>query len=207
MLLQRGNFTINNISEIDTLETEKDGLKRIIDLDYMGKSEYEGNAIPLSRMIIEYNNDKYQFYNIDIFNNNGEQMIIYANSEQIIDILDWKEFALKLIERNYSMYEHVHNPKNEYGNNFWWNISGDYFIFFGEEKIESIKIYPSDYNKTESRYGYGLNSGKLSSWNDYEWEFNLGDNTIDDAVVPINESLIDNISNQKQLIKERKTKK
>jgi len=141
MLLQRGNFTINNISEIDTLETEEDGLKRVIDLDYMGKSEYEGNAIPLSRMVIEYNNEKYQFYYTDIFNANGEQMIIYANSELVNDILDWKEFASKLIERNYSMYEHAHKPNNEYGNNFWWNINGDYFVFFGEEKKELIKYF------------------------------------------------------------------
>ena len=78
-------------------------------------------------------------------------------------------------------------------------------IFDGNGNL--IKIYPSDYNKTEKRYAFGLHSGILTSWNDYEWEFNLGDNVVEDAVVSINESLIDNISNQKQLKKEKKPKK
>lgn len=143
MLLQRGNFTIKNISEIDTVKTDEDGLKRIIDLDYMGRVEYEGNTIPLSRMIIEYNKDKYQFYPIDIFNNNKEQMIIYANSEQTDEIVDWEKFGMNLIDKNYSMHEHIGNPENENGNNFWWSVDNDYFVFFGEDKKELINYFIS----------------------------------------------------------------
>ena len=140
MLLQRGRFTVKNISELDLLPTESDGLKRIIDLDYMGKIEYEGNTIPLSRMLIEYNIDKYKFYYIDLFNNSWEQMIVYANSEQV-DEIDWHEFGLSLIERDYSVYKHIHNSGSENENNFWWSVDNDYFVFFGEEKKELINAF------------------------------------------------------------------
>ena len=35
MLIQRGKFTINSMSEIDTIESYKDGIKNVIDSDYM----------------------------------------------------------------------------------------------------------------------------------------------------------------------------
>ena len=136
MLLQRGRFIIKTIDELDTLETDKDGLKKIIDLDYMGKFEYEGNAIPLSRMYIEYFKENYEFRYFDLFDANGAQMIVYCNEKKDLD-----ELVKFLLDRNYSFCEHVKYPNNEYDNDFWWNIGSDYFIFFGEDKKELINYF------------------------------------------------------------------
>lgn len=136
MLLQRGRFVIKSINELEKLDTDKDGLKKIIDLDYMGKFEYEGNAIPLSRMYIEYFRENYEFRHFDVYDANGEQMIVYCDKEK--DIEGLPEY---LLERNYSFYEHVKYSNKEYDNDFWWNIGGDYFIFFGEGKKELINYF------------------------------------------------------------------
>src|SRR5574344_1764505 len=136
MLLQRGRFTIKNINELEQLEMDKDGLKKVIDLDYMGKSEYEGNAIPLSRMYIEYYRENYQFHYFDIYDANGKQMIVYCKN-----ISDLKTLPKYLLERDMSFYKHVKSPNEMYDNDFWWNIAGDYFIFFGEEKKELINYF------------------------------------------------------------------
>lgn len=136
MLLQRGRFIIKNIVEIETLEEDKDGLKRIIDLDYMGKFEYEGNAIPLSRMYMEYFRDNYEFRYFDMYDANGAQMIVYCSYNDKLDGLQ-----KYLYERDSSFYEHVIYPNKEFDNDFWWNISGDYFVFFGEEKKELINYF------------------------------------------------------------------
>ena len=87
MKLQKGKFLINNITELNNIHTDKDGIKRIIDLAYMGQFEYEGNTIPISRMFIEYYKEDYHFYPTQIFNKCGEEMYIYANSNLINDKL------------------------------------------------------------------------------------------------------------------------
>ena len=136
MLLQRGRFIVKTVNDLEKLEVDKDGLKRIIDLDYMGKFEYEGNAIPLSRMYIEYFRDNYEFRYFDMYDANGSQMMAYCSKDSNLE-----EIPKYLFDRNYSFYEHVKYPNKERDNDFWWNISGDYFIFFGEEKKELINYF------------------------------------------------------------------
>lgn len=138
MKLQRGKFLVNNINEL------KDN--NIICLNYMGYFEYEGNAIPISRMIIELNKEDYYFYNTNIFNKSSEEMFIYINSNIINDKLknnpNYINFLANYnIDRNYSLWQYVNKDIKECNTDFWWNIEADYFIFFGEDKKDLIKFF------------------------------------------------------------------
>jgi len=143
MKLQKGKFIIKEISELDHLEEEKDGIKRIIDLDYMGKFEFEGNSVPISRMFIEYYKDDYMFIPLDIYNKNNEQMYFYFNKT----ILENKpksylyNIAKRILERDFSLWEYINKEINKDSIDFWWDLTGDYFIFFGKEKIELINYF------------------------------------------------------------------
>ena len=140
MLLQRGNFLVDNVPENNDVKID------VIDLDYMGKFEYEGNAIPLSRSYIEYYKDEYKFYPVSIFDKDGNKMYIYANSsiyeEKIKNDSDYLiKLANYIIDNNYSLWEYIKHglDKSEY--NFWWNIDSCYFIFFGEKYKDVINYY------------------------------------------------------------------
>jgi hypothetical protein len=145
MLLQRGRFLANNIDELNSLNPDsKDGIKRVINLDYMGKIEYDGNTIPALRMMMELHREDYHFYQLPIFNANNEQMIIYMNFEDKSDenknTENAKKIALKDTEKNYSLYEHIKLP-DEATTNFWWDIEYNYMIFFGNDKIDVINYF------------------------------------------------------------------
>lgn len=165
MLLQRGRITIDSIECLEQVPKYDDGTAKFIELDYMGKLEYEGNAIPISRMFIEYNKEDYLFYSTGVFNSNNEEMIIYINSSVIKDEDKIRKLIKYLVDRNYSIYEQIKYP-NKALNNFWWDINGDYFIFFGEPKMELItyfieKSFERDGGKLEiakklSLVGYNL---------------------------------------------------
>jgi len=143
MLLQRGKFLIKDISNIDLMETNNDGIKRIIDLEYMGNFEYEGNTVPVSRMFIEYYNEEYEFVPVSIYNKRDEQMYFYLNKK----ILENKpehyllNIARKIIDRNYSLYQYINEEFDNKTTDFWWDLEGDYFIFFGDRKIELINYF------------------------------------------------------------------
>lgn len=146
MKLQKGKFIINNIDELVNIPTDKDGIKRIIDLEYMGQFEYEGNTIPISRMFIEYYKEDYYFYPTQIFNKDGNQMYIYANGNLVNDKLkENQNFISSLakfnIERNFSLWEYINKNSEEYLYDFWWNIEGDYLILFGEDKKDLINLF------------------------------------------------------------------
>lgn len=155
MKLQRGRFLIKNIMDLNNAIETKDGIKRVIDLDYMGKFEYEGNAIPISRMFIEYYKENYLFYSTNIFNKTDEEMFIYANSNLVNDRLKQNpNFILDLakynINKNYSLNKYINDNKEECFCDFWRDIESDYFIFFGEEKKEIIEYF---INKCHNRDG------------------------------------------------------
>lgn len=141
MLLQKGKFIIKDISELINVEEENDGIKRIVDLNYMGQFEYEGNLVPISRMFIEYYKDEYEFIPIDIYNINQEKMYFYFNKT----LLESKkesylyELAKTILERDFSLWDHINKNSNEI--DFWWNLNEDYFIFFGDKKIELINYF------------------------------------------------------------------
>lgn len=146
MKLQKGKFLIKDINELDNLSVNKLGIKRVIDLAYMGQVEYEGNAIPISRMFIEYYNNDYVFYPIDIFNINGEQMYIYVNSRVVneknkINSNFMNDLARYNIKKNFSLRDYINNDSSNCLYDFWWDIEGDYFIFFGIDKIQIINYF------------------------------------------------------------------
>lgn len=146
MKLKRGKFLINNIDDLVNIPTNKDGIKKIIDLAYIGQFEYEGNAIPISRMFIEYYKEDYLFYPTQIFNKDGNQMYIYANSNLVNDkIKENPNFISNLakcdIERNLTLWEYINKKSEECFYDFWWNIEGDYLIIFGEDKKELINLF------------------------------------------------------------------
>lgn len=146
MKLQKGKFLINNIDELINIPADKNGIKRIIDLEYMGQFEYEGNTIPISRMFIEYYKEDYYFYPTQIFNKDGNQMYIYANDNIVNDKLkENPNFISSLakfnIERNFSLWEYINKDSEECLYDFWWNIEADYLILFGENKKDLINLF------------------------------------------------------------------
>lgn len=146
MKLQKGKFLINNTDELVNIPTDKDGIKRIIDLEYMGQFEYEGNTIPISRMFIEYYKEYYYFYPTQIFTKDGNQMYIYANGNLVNDKLkENQNFISSLakfnIERNFSLWEYINKNSEDCLYDFWWNIEGDYLILFGEDKKDLINLF------------------------------------------------------------------
>lgn len=143
MKLQRGNFTINNTSELDKLDTNKDGIRRVIDLSYMGQFEYEGNTVVVSRMYIEMNKSDYVFYPVNQYDSLGRRMFYYFNSKLLIDkdSAYLEKRAKSDIDRNYSLWEYMKYSDKEGMTNFWWDLNCDYFIFFGEEKKDIITYF------------------------------------------------------------------
>lgn len=141
MKLQRGNFTVNNIDELKNVESDSNGIKKVIDLAYMGEFEYERNTIPLLRMLIEYKRNDFDFYKIDKFDANGKQMIMFVSLNDPNNFESLHKIAEKDIDRNMSLYDYIKNPDKEFISNFWWNIECNYMIFFGEEKMDLINYF------------------------------------------------------------------
>ena len=146
MKLQKGKILIKSINDIKNIQKDNTDMRSLIDLEYMGQFEYEGNAIPISRMFIEYYKENYFFYPVQIYNKEGLQMYIYANESMVNEKLkENKNFIFNLaefnIDRNYSLWEYINNNSKECLYDFWWNIEGDYFILFGEENKKIITFF------------------------------------------------------------------
>lgn len=157
MKLQKGKFLVKSIEELESGIIDNNGKNKIIYLEYMGQFEYEGNAIPISRMFIEFYKEDYSFYPTGIFNKNVQQMYIFANSNLVNEkikqnpnfITDLSNFN---INRNYSLWEYINKKSEECLYDFWWNIEGDYFILFGEENKKIISLFIDE--------GYKRDGGK-----------------------------------------------
>lgn len=157
MKLQKGKFLVKDVSELENGILDDNDKNKIIDLEYMGQFEYEVNAIPISRMFIEYNKEEYCFYSTGIFNIEGHQMYVFANSNLVNEkikqnpnfIIDLSRFN---INRNYSLWQYINKDPKECLYDFWWNIEGDYFILFGEQNKEIISLFINE--------GYKRDGGK-----------------------------------------------
>lgn len=146
MKLQKGKFLVKNTDELENGLLDNNGKNKIIDLEYMGQFEYEGNAIPISRMFIEYYKEDYSFYSTGIFNKEGQQMYVFANGSLVNEKLkQYPNFITDLsnfnIKRNYSLWEYINNDPKKCLYDFWWSIEGDYFILFGEENKKIISLF------------------------------------------------------------------
>jgi len=159
MKLQKGKFLVKNIDELENGLLDNNCKNKIIDLEYMGQFEYEGNAIPISRMFIEYYKEDYSFYPTGIFNEGGKQMYVFANSNLVNEKLkDNPNFITNLsnfnINKNYSLWEYINKNPKECLYDFWWSIEGDYFILFGEENKKIISLFIEEgYNRDGCKEG------------------------------------------------------
>lgn len=141
--LQRGKFAVKTEEELKKATPEHDNLKRVIDLDYMGRTEYEGNTIPILRMLIEYEKEQYKYYPTSTVDANGSPMILFLNPNHLLKELDiaLEELSNYYIEHNYSLWEYIKYSNKRKVNDFWWDIDNNIIIFFGEEKIPLIQYF------------------------------------------------------------------
>ncbi|WP_099467788.1 hypothetical protein [Konateibacter massiliensis] len=157
-LIQRGSFKeLNNDYEGLT------GRNGLIDLDYMGSSEFEWGAIPKAYRRIMGNRENYIFYYChDIKDYRGKILVIFCKKENAEAI---EEELKRYIKEHYHLKEfctlHAHlegskkNRMNEYqiGKDFFWCIDigediSDWMAWFGMDKLTVFKnMIDKDYNE------------------------------------------------------------
>lgn len=156
-LIQRGLFR--------DLKGEYSGLigrEGLVDLDYMGSSEFEWGAIPHAFIRIMGEKEKYIFhYCNSIKDYKGKILVIFCKKEYADDI---KKEMKKYIKEHYRLQEfctiHAHlegkdkNSLNEYQikKDFFWCIdksaTGDWIAWFGMDKLTPFKkVIDKDYNE------------------------------------------------------------
>lgn len=137
-----------------------DGIDSIIDLTLMGAAEFEietvyengkyvsKNPLNLSLKRILKNRENYNFAKIiRRKNSKWEPMYVYCKIDETDETI--KQIR-KLIKKDYKCKRSIHLTQylkrtteeldNPFVKNFWWDIHIDFFIFFGEEKMEMLNI-------------------------------------------------------------------
>lgn len=140
-LIQRGEFNKYNES-IENL-TGRNGL---IDLDYMGSSEFEWGAIPKAYRRIMGEFEQYKLFRTDIINRDNLPLNIFCRKDRIDEITNaLKEF----IAEPYQLQEYCEidkwcrqpiyfeGTKKEFlppRSDFWWEIENgkDFMCFFAK---------------------------------------------------------------------------
>ena len=150
-LIQRGTFR--------DLKGNYDGLtgrNGLVDLDYMGSSEFEWKAIPHAYRRIMGNKDKYIFhYCNDIKDHKGKILVIFCKKEYAEKI---ESEMKRYIKEHYHLKSfstiHDHLEGNEWGSkrDFFWCIDngevGDWIGWFGRDKLTPFKnMIDKDYNE------------------------------------------------------------
>lgn len=149
-LVQTGKFNknINSPKSIDDL----------IELKYMGAAEFEmeltyengkselKNPLFLSIKRMARFQKEYEFVKmLKRKDSLGNQMYIYCKKE---DVEECKEYVRKMVEKEsckratlLPKYYNLSRSDVASGKyiNFWWDIKNDFFIFFGDDKIELFK--------------------------------------------------------------------
>lgn len=134
-LVQAGVFK-DNIQEIT-------GRNSIIDLNYMGSSEFEWGALPSSTERMLINIDFYDTFEFPEYKNpDGESLIVYAPKmfiDHIVSIVDELAQGKNYHLKEYCSLNRYLNGEQTYEYaDFWWDIENDFYIFFGEEKKELV---------------------------------------------------------------------
>ena len=150
-LIQRGKFNKDGNSL-----TGKEG---VIDLDYMGSSEFEFGAIPKSYRRIMYNMNNYNYTSTGIFTKENNELILFSNQEFVKEILEGinsfinNPYHLK----EYSELEKIPNSSiKDYGikklrTNFWWCI-------------EQNKDWMAFLNSNRELFEKGINNDHKNWW-------------------------------------------
>ena len=147
-LIQRGKFN----GDGEQL-TGKDG---VIDLDYMGSSEFEFGSIPRSYRRILFNFEDFNYYNTNIKTLEGDELILFCNKDYASNtIVSLNEFILTPYQlKEYSELEKIPNSSikdkgyKKLRTNFWWCIdyNRDWMAFLNSKGKLFEKGINNDYN-------------------------------------------------------------
>lgn len=136
-LIQRGRF--RKVPNEDIV-----GVDSLLCFDIMGSSDFEWGALPASlrRMVTKFK--VYDFFIVDqVKDMNGQPMIVYCKKTEKQEIF---EAAVHLSQngdgyKEYcDMVDYINSGKGIHGNDFWWDILNDFFVFFGSENEERVEI-------------------------------------------------------------------
>ena len=136
-LVQSGGFK-NNIEKIT-------GRNSIIELNYMGSSEFEFGALPKSTQRMLTNIEFYDVFSFPQYSNDkDEELMVYAPTmfiehiSKIVNDLACGKLNNDLKEKcNLSDYIRGKEKSYDYAD-FWWDIENDFYVFFGEDKKKLI---------------------------------------------------------------------
>jgi hypothetical protein len=132
------------------------GRNGVVDLDYMGSSEFEFGAIPRSYRRIMHDFNNYVYTNSGIYTKDNNELILFSNKEQKDEIL---EAISSFINKPYHLKEYSELDKiptslpsdtgvKKLRTNFWWEISilRDWMAFLNSNRHLFEKGINYDYN-------------------------------------------------------------
>jgi hypothetical protein len=117
----------------------KKGLDSIILLDYMGSSEFENGAIPISLKTIRKSSSAYVYSD---FTFGSKTVTVFCNASVISNM---KDILKNLINGNYHLLEYcdfidwINDDKYKPSNDFWWDLKNN-FMFWKQNKNFETKF-------------------------------------------------------------------
>ena len=141
--MKKGKFLVRNVSELDVMYEDVNSINRITDLLYLNITESEKEKHPI-KTFIEYFDSGYRFYGTGVNTKASEEMFIYAKKEFVNKISRsrfYNELVKRNIEREKTIKKYIESFPDECLYDFWWDVDGNYFIVFGEEKVELINHF------------------------------------------------------------------
>lgn len=156
-LIQRGSFKDLKRDYEDLI-----GDKGLIELDYMGSSEFEWGAIPRAYARIMNSREDYIFHYInDIKDYRGKIMVIFCKKEFAEDIekemrnyLNNRYRTKEFTTLHDQIKDKIDPNEKEFlsRRTFWWSIdddeTGDWMCWFGMNKLTPFKnMIDKDYNE------------------------------------------------------------
>lgn len=130
------------------------GTNGVVDLDYMGSSEFEFGAIPRSFRRLLHDFDNYIYVNTNIFTKDNDELILFVD-EKIAD--EMTEAIKSFINKphplkEYSELEKIPNSsisdawQDKMRTNFWWFLGTDTMAFLNSYRHLFEKGINNDYN-------------------------------------------------------------
>lgn len=150
-LIQRGIFNSTGTS----LTGRRDG---VIDLDYMGSTEFEWSAIPKAYRRLMYHYSDYELFPTGIYTPEHDELMVFCKKDSKAQII---ESIQQFINQPYHLKEYSELEKVPLAKkgdksfdgrrtNFWWcidtNESGDWMAFLKSYKPLFQKGITNDYN-------------------------------------------------------------
>ena len=144
-LVQRGKFRNNGAGLT--------GRNGVVDLDYMGSSEFEFGAIPMSFRRLMYNFNDYDYKNTGVYTPENDELIMFTDNDlNVNDVIYFinnpyhlKEYSeLEKIKTSH-IYETGFKKRRS---DFWWCIDQgrDWMAFLNSNRELFEKAINYDYN-------------------------------------------------------------